>query len=139
MKPRPCFAASITGGATTTKHLDLHAGICLALQFTLLAAAGGYAQSPQGTITGTVLDAQGGRVAGATVTALQVATNQKFTAVTSTDGVYAVPSLPIGSYVLTITADGFATYRQAGVTLEVGQRLRLDATLQVGDVTSTVT
>jgi hypothetical protein len=73
------------------------------------------------------------------VTVLQAATNQKFTAVTSSDGVYAVPSLPIGSYVVTIAASGFATYRQAGVTLEVGQRLRLDATLQVGEVTSTVT
>jgi hypothetical protein len=98
-----------------------------------------FAQSPQGTITGTISDAQGSRVPNATVTVLRVATNQKFTASSSGDGVYAIPSLPIGEYEVTVTVSGFSTYKQPGVVLEVGQRLRLDVALQVGEVTNTIT
>ncbi|MEO6724937.1 MAG: carboxypeptidase-like regulatory domain-containing protein [Blastocatellia bacterium] len=97
------------------------------------------AQSPQGTITGTVSDAQGARVNNATVNVLRVATNQKFTAVSSEEGVYAIPSLPIGEYEVTVTATGFSTYKQPKVVLEVGQRLRVDITMQVGEMTNTVT
>lgn len=97
------------------------------------------AQSPQGVITGTISDAQGGRVTNATVAVTQVGTNQKFTATSSSDGVFVIPALPIGEYEVTITAAGFSTYKQSNVVLEVGQRLRLDASLQVGDVSTTVT
>lgn len=98
-----------------------------------------FAQSPQGTITGTIQDTQGALVPNATVTVLRVATNQKFTAVSSSDGVFAITSLPIGEYEVTVTAAGFSTHKQPGVVLEVGQRLRLDISLQVGEVTNTVT
>jgi hypothetical protein len=108
----------------------------LALLFLLTTRL--FGQSPQGTITGTISDAQGGRVPNASVTALQVGTNQKFTAVSSGDGVYAIPSLPIGEYELTVTATGFTTYKRSGVVLEVGQRLRVDMALQVGEVSTTV-
>lgn len=106
--------------------------------FTIIASTALRAQSPQGTITGTVSDATGGRVPNATVTALHVATNQRYTATSSEDGVYAIPSLPIGNYEVTVTAGGFSTYKQTAVTLEVAQRLRLDVALQVGEVTTTV-
>ncbi len=95
-------------------------------------------QSPQGTITGTITDKQGGRIPGATVTTLQIGTNQKFTAFSSDEGVYAVPSLPVGNYEVTVAATGFSTYKQSGVILEVGQRLRLDISLQIGELNSTV-
>ncbi len=101
--------------------------------------AGLFAQSSLGTITGTISDAQGGRVANATVTALQIGTNQKFNAVSSSDGVYAISSLPIGAYEVTVTAPGFSTAKQSNVVVEVGQRLRLDISLQVGEVSTTVT
>jgi Carboxypeptidase regulatory-like domain len=112
-------------------------GSSLLLTFLLSAPVVG--QSPQGTITGTVSDVQGARVPEATVTAVQIDTNQKFNAVSSTDGVYAIPSLPVGKYEVMVTAPGFATFKQSNVTLEVGQRLRLDAALQVGDLNNTVT
>jgi hypothetical protein len=96
-------------------------------------------QSPQGTITGMISDAQGGRVPNANIVVTQISTNQKFTATSSADGVYTIPLLPIGAYEVTVTATGFATYKQPSVVLEVGQRLRLDIPLQVGDVSTTVT
>lgn len=97
-----------------------------------------WAQSPQGTITGTITDASGGRIANASVVALRIETNQKFSVTSSSDGVYAIPSLPIGAYEVTVSAPGFSTQKQAGITLEVAQRLRLDVILQVGEVTTTV-
>ena len=109
------------------------------LAFLFLSCAPAFGQSPQGTITGAVSDTQGALVPNATVTAVQVGTNQKFTAVSSSDGVYAIPSLPVGEYELTVNAAGFSTFKQFKVTLEVGQRLRLDVTLRVGDVANTVT
>ena len=117
----------------------LSARLSSLLTFLFLLSMPVLGQSPQGTITGTVSDAQGGRVPDATVTAVQVGTNQRFTAVSSSDGVYAIPSLPVGDYEVRVTASGFSTYKQSGVVLEVGQRLRLDIALQVGDVTNTVT
>jgi hypothetical protein len=104
-----------------------------------LLAANLFGQSPQGTITGTVTDAQGASLSNAIVTVLRIATNQKFTAVSSDEGVYAIPSLPIGEYEVTVTANGFSTYKQPNVMLEVGQRLRVDVTMQVGEMTNTVT
>jgi hypothetical protein len=104
-----------------------------------LLVANLFGQSPQGTITGTVTDAQGAALSNATVTVLRTATNQKFTAVSSDEGVYAIPSLPIGDYEVTVTANGFSTYQQPKVMLEVGQRLRVDVTMQVGEMTNTVT
>jgi hypothetical protein len=106
--------------------------------FIFSATASGLAQSPQGTITGTVTDANGGVVAGATITALNPATNQKYTTTTSEDGVFALPALPIGIYEVQASAQGFSTAKQSNVTLEVAQRLRLDFKLQVGAVTTTV-
>src|SRR5262245_9553462 len=109
------------------------------ITFLFLFSVLGLGQSPQGTITGTVIDPQGARVSEATVTAVQIGTNQKSIAVSSSDGVYTIPSLPIGRYEVTVTASGFSTFKQSNVTLEVGQRLRLDITLQVGDLNNTVT
>src|SRR5262249_53524544 len=109
------------------------------LAFLFLSCAPAFGQSPQGTITGAVSDTQGALVPNATVTAVQVGTNQKFTAVSSSDGVYAIPSLPVGEYERTGSAGGFSTLKQFKATLKVGKRLRLDVTSGVGDVPNTVT
>jgi len=122
-----------------TQHLRLSTRAFLLLILFVVTPGHLRAQSPQGTITGTISDAQGARVPGATVTALHVATNQRFTGVSSSDGVYAIPSLPIGEFEVTVTAPGFSTSKQTGVVLEVAQRLKLDVTLQVGEVSTTVT
>jgi hypothetical protein len=53
-------------------------------------------------------------------------------------GEYAVPSLPVGSYSLTVVAPGFKTYTQNGIVLEGGQQARLDPSLQVGSTSETI-
>jgi hypothetical protein len=104
----------------------------------LFAAGSLIAQSPQGTITGTISDPQGARVPGVEVIALRVDTNQKFTGLSSNDGTYVIPALPIGKYEITATLTGFSTYKQTGIVLEVGQRLRIDIGLKIGSVSETV-
>jgi len=96
------------------------------------------AQSPQGTITGTITDPQRARVPGVEVIALRVDTQQRYTGLSSGDGTYAIPALPIGNYDITASLTGFSTYKRTGVVLEVGQRLRIDIELKVGAVSETV-
>jgi hypothetical protein len=89
-------------------------------------------------MTGTITDPQGARVPGVDVVAVHVATGQRYTGVSSQDGTYVIPALPIGRYEVTASLSGFSTYKQTGIVLEVGQRLRVDIGLKVGQVTETV-
>ena len=75
----------------------------LMIVFILLAAATAHAQTPTGTILGSVKDAQGAVVPGATVTATNLGT--KFSRETVTDGAgeYALRLLPIGNYMVVVS------------------------------------
>ncbi len=72
-----------------------------------------------------------------------VATNQgtklEYTAQTSDSGVYTIPFLPVGAYVLTVEASGFKKLLSNEIRLEVNQTARVDLKLQVGGVNETVT
>ncbi len=107
---------------------------------TILCLAGAvlWAQSPQGTITGTITDALGARVPGVEVVAKQVATNLTFKGRSSEDGTYVIANLPVGMFEVTATASGFKTFRRTDIRLEVSQRLRLDMSLEIGQLTETV-
>src|SRR5262249_47994546 len=96
-------------------------------------------QSPSGTITGTVTDSQGARVPRVEVIATQVSTNIAFSAHSSDDGTYVIPSLPVGVFEVTASSAGFKTFRRSGVVLEVAQRLRVDIVLELGAISETVT
>ena len=54
------------------------------------------------------------------------------------DGGYNLPSLPVGPYTIKVTANGFSTYNQSGIVIQVGNELRVDVKLQVGGVAQTV-
>ncbi len=105
----------------------------------LFAVAALLAQSPRGTITGTVTDAQSARVPGVEVVARNVGTNLTFKAVSSEDGTYVIPQLPVGGYELTAAAPGFKQFKRTDIVLEVAQRLRVDIALELGALTETVT
>lgn len=116
---------------------------CLAvwLLLTLCLAAGvpGIAQSGRGTLTGSVKDANGTVVQGAAVTLKATDTGSVYRAVASGDGLYTFPELPPGTYSLTVTAPGFASFTQHGITVNVGSTATVNTALQVGSVTETVT
>lgn len=96
-------------------------------------------QSQLATITGTVADGQGAAIPGVEVAALHVDTNVVYKARSSGEGVYAIPSLPVGRFELSATASGFKSFRRTGIVLEVSQRLRLDLTLEIGALSESVT
>lgn len=89
-------------------------------------------------VSGTVLDASGGAVAGAQVQITNTDTNAVRTAQSSDDGSYSFPNLPIGPYKLEASKAGFTTYVQTGIVLEVNTNPTVNVTLQVGAVTQTV-
>jgi hypothetical protein len=90
-------------------------------------------------LNGTIEDATGRIVVGASVTARELATNQTYTATTNTSGYYVVPNLPPGQYELTVEARGFAKSVQAGFALTVGQTATFNLTLKVAAVGESVT
>jgi hypothetical protein len=105
----------------------------------LAACSAVVAQSPLGTITGTVTDTQDARVPGVEITARNVGTNLSYRGFTSGDGTYVIPNLPVGRYEVTASAPGFKSAVRSGLTLEVAQRLRVDIQLEVGAIAETIT
>ena len=67
----------------------------------------------QGSLTGTVTDPKGDVIAGATVTVKSNETNAEFTATTSGEGTFTIPSLFAGMYTATVSQQGFDERVQA--------------------------
>src|SRR5215210_6786472 len=97
------------------------------------------AQSTAGAISGVVADPQGAVVAGASVTARNVGTNESRTATTDSEGRYRFPNLPIGNYEVTVQAQGFAKYVRTGVELLLNQEAVISAPLKTSTVEEVVT
>lgn len=110
----------------------------IVLVFLLLAAVSLWAQTFRGTILGTVTDPSGAVIAGANVTVKNVGTGLQRTTQTSSDGSYALPELPIGTYTVTVTLAGFQTFIANGVTVDVAGERRVDAPMKTGQVSSRV-
>ena len=99
----------------------------------------GFSQSVNNaTIHGSVLDQSGAAVVGAQVTATQTETSQVQTTVSSSDGSFVLPGLPVGGYSLQVSAKGFRKYVQTGLVLEVGQNVQVNIPLSVGSVSQEV-
>ncbi|GAC1632700.1 MAG: hypothetical protein NVS9B14_06260 [Candidatus Acidiferrum sp.] len=98
--------------------------------FMLCAAAA--AQETTGSIRGTILDASGGTVFSATVTATQAETGLTRTATTDAAGAYVIVALPVGHYRVEADAKGFRKFVQEGVTLDVNQTATVSIRLAVG-------
>ena len=95
------------------------------------AAAPAWSQVTTGTLQGTVKDASGAVVPGATVIASHTQTSlQRFTQ-TGSEGRYSLPFLPVGAYEVDVQLQGFETFRRREVPVSVGETLVLDATLKL--------
>ncbi len=90
------------------------------------------------TIHGQVTDASGAAVPGAQIKSTQTATRQVTTTVSASDGTYVLPNLPVGPYTLEVSAPSFSSYIQSGITLQVGNNVLVNVTLQVGAVSQEV-
>jgi hypothetical protein len=92
-----------------------------------------------GSISGTVKDRSGGVVPRAAVTAANLDTGVRQATTTNGAGAYSFPGLPVGHYDVDITVPGFKPYRRAGITVDVNSALRVDAVLDLGESSETVT
>ena len=115
----------------------LHGMLALIAVF-LLHVPGAFAQVDRATLSGVVRDSGGGVVPGATVTVTNLATNVESHQATTETGGYQVVNLMPGRYQVDVELSGFKKSSQV-ITLEVGQRARLDVELAVGSFSETVT
>lgn len=117
-----------SGGGTTLKQFTLFLA-------TLTCASALLAQS---RITGTVTDTSGAVVAGAKVTALQVATGLTSTAESDSSGVYSLAPLSPGQYEISAELSGFKKFVRKNISLDTGMAAAIDVRLEVGQSSETI-
>ena len=96
------------------------------------------AQGNTASLTGIVTDSQGASLPNAAVTVTNKATSTQNATTTDGSGYYTFASLPVGAYTLQVEIQGFKRAVQDNVNLEVGQKARIDFSLEVGAVSETV-
>ncbi|MFB3825171.1 MAG: TonB-dependent receptor domain-containing protein [Bryobacteraceae bacterium] len=104
----------------------------------MLTAATASAQETRGTILGTVTDASGATVPQARITVANVATGVAAPSTTNAEGAYVVPFLIPGSYTVKVEREGFKAVERGPLELRVADRLRVDITLEVGQLSDRV-
>src|SRR5438067_1776314 len=112
-------------------------GIVVLLVFGTLVA--GVSAQVGGSISGTVKDPTGGVTPGVTVTAMNTVLGTQVVVVTDAQGFYSLPKLPVGRYDLTFQIEGFKPLRRAGVVVDTDAALQVNATLEIGSQSETVT
>jgi hypothetical protein len=97
-----------------------------------------FSQQTTATVTGQVQDASGAIVLGAKITITNTDTNISNSTETGPTGDYVLTLLRPGNYKLTVSHAGFKSYVQSGIVLEINQKLKIDVSLPVGNVTENV-
>jgi hypothetical protein len=110
-----------------------------AIIVSLFAISGTVLAQSGGTITGTITDPAGAVVAGASIQAVNTATNAKYPVASSPTGNYTLAELPAGNYSLTIAVPGFKKFNRVGLEVQAAVTIRVDAALEVGNATESVT
>src|SRR5260370_11438222 len=112
--------------------------IFVIVAISILWTGQAYAQVAGATLTGTVKDSSGAVIPNAQVAITDVATGVTRTVSPGSAGLYTAPNLSPGIYEIRVTATGFSTQLQKGVTLTVGAQQVLDFTMKVGQMSQTV-
>ena len=111
-----------------------------AVVFVAATALNAFGQaSSTASISGVVIDADGGVLPGADVIVKNIKTGETFTTVSSDRGVFSVPALITGTYSVTVSLQGFKSVLIDNVILNSGVPVNVRATLELGGVTETVT
>ena len=95
-------------------------------------------ESVNGTIRGRVSDPSDQPVAGSSVTAVNNATGYTRNISSADDGYYVIASLPIGTYTVTITKEGFDTLKFTDVVIQAGRDAVVDGALKLGSVSTSI-
>ena len=107
------------------------------LSCSLLFVGSLFAQST-GSIQGTVFDATGAPVPNASISVRNQATGQQYTTNTDAAGIYAAPSLPVGTYRVEVKSQGMQPMAANDVVISVGTTLKQDFTLKVASTSETI-
>jgi hypothetical protein len=113
-------------------------GLLLIVAFCLTGSV--YAQETTGNLVGSVKDAGGGAVKGATITVTD--RDQKVvvrTVTTNDEGQFSVPLLPVATYDVAVEAASFKKHIDTAVKIDVNERHNLDVTLEAGNISEVVT
>jgi len=123
---------------TGFRHIACRAMLIAAAVLTL-GAPNSWAQNVLGSISGTVTDASGAAISGATVTLLNSDRNEVVRKVTTNgSGYYTATTLPLGGYQITVSSSGFGDQVFRGIVLHVNDSLTMNATLKPGAVQEVV-
>src|SRR4029077_18870065 len=115
--------------------------VALVVLGTLAMAVPASAQLTTGTLTGTLKDAQGGVVPGATVTVTNEGKGTQLPpAFTGANGDFVVANIAPDTYTIQITMQGFKTIKRSGITVSAGDRVAVGTlTIELGTLTESVT
>ena len=109
------------------------------LAFVWSSSGSLFGQTSFTSLQGTITDASGGAVVGATISLINTESKSERTTASDTQGEYHFPLLPPGTYKLRVTARGFAHHEQTGLQLLVNTPTSANVQLKVGGATETIT
>ncbi|HEY6293211.1 MAG TPA: carboxypeptidase regulatory-like domain-containing protein [Terriglobia bacterium] len=131
---------SIRVKSTAERRVSLVVFFAAASVFLALAFPGRtFGQAVYGSIVGSVTDAQGAAIPGAKVTITNLGQGVNFSATTNESGNYEQQSLIVGNYKVKVEAQGFQTFVQPSVQVSADVTTQVNAALQLGQMTQTVT
>ncbi len=103
-----------------------------------LALGCAHAQSPTGTVAGSVSDSTGARLPGAAIELRNLGNGEVRPTTSGSSGEFVFTAVPAGQYAITAQASGFKREQKTNLLLEVNQNARVDFSLQVGQITDSV-
>ena len=112
--------------------------IAILTMWACACAGSAYAQEARGSISGRITDSSGSVVPDAKVAVSNTLTNETRRAVTNETGYYEINFLDPSTYSVSVEASGFKKVHRTGIELNVGSRIDISMTLEVGGVTETV-
>src|SRR5215213_8856434 len=113
--------------------------VLTAMAFAVTLSPAAFAQGvATAQLAGTVVDASGGALPGVEVTVTHTGTGASRFQITDSQGNYTFTNLPIGPYKLTAKLQGFSTFEQTGIVLNVGDSRSANVKLSLGAVAETI-
>ena len=110
-----------------------------AIWLAILGGSNAFSQTSQGSIIGRVTDASGGSVSGTSIVATNLATGERSTVASNSDGYYLISNLSIGTYTVTATFTGFQTVKRTPIIVATAVNTTVDIELKPGALTEVVT
>ena len=111
---------------------------CVALALVFFAVSPMHAQQTLGSLNGTITDSSGAAIPGAIVTAIDNEIGVTRTTTTQSNGYYQIFNLPIGTYTVKVTHEGFETSVTQGLSVQEARATTANTALKIGKVTESV-